>query len=46
MQIKIGTEVELGATVSAFDSIVASSAIDRLASNFQMQEKRYKKLEN
>ena len=34
MQRKIGTEVELGATVSPFDSIGASSAIDRLASNF------------
>ena len=34
MQRKLGTEVELGATVSPFDSIGASSAIDRLASNF------------
>ena len=34
MQRKIGTEAELGATVSAFDSIAASSAIDRSASNY------------
>ena len=34
MQRKIGTEVELGATVSPYDSIGASSAIDRSASNF------------
>ena len=34
MQRKIGTEVELGVTVSPFDSIGASSALDRSASNF------------
>ena len=34
MQRKIGTEVELGATVSPFDSIGASSAIDRSVSTF------------
>ena len=34
MQRKIGSEVELGVTVSPFDSIEASSAIDRSASNF------------
>ena len=34
MQRKIGTEAELGATVSPFDSIAASSAIDRSASNY------------
>ena len=29
MQRKIGTEIELGKTVSPYDSIDASSAIDR-----------------
>ena len=33
MQRKIGTKVELGATVSPFDSIRALSAIDRSSSN-------------
>ena len=43
MQRKIGTEVELGATVSPFDSIVASSAIDGPASKFlNAGEKAYK----
>ena len=34
MQRKIGTEVELGATVLTFDSIGASSAIDRSVSKY------------
>ena len=34
MQRKIVTKVELGATTSPFDSIGASSAIDRSASNY------------
>ena len=34
MQRKIGTEINLGKTVSPFDSIGSSSAIDRTASNF------------
>ena len=34
MQRKIGTEIELGKTVSPFDSIGTSSAIDRSASNY------------
>ena len=34
MQRKIGTEIELGKTVSPFDSIGASSAIDRTASKY------------
>ena len=34
MQRKTGTEVELGKAVSLFDSIGASSAIDRSASNY------------
>ena len=34
MQRKIGTGVELGATVSPFDSIEAFSALDRSASNY------------
>ena len=31
MQRKIGTEIELGKTVSSFDSVGASFAIDRAA---------------
>ena len=46
MQRKIGTEAELGATVSPFDSIERSSAIDRSASKFLNAGERYKKLEN
>ena len=34
MQRKIGTEIELGKTVSPFDSIGASSTIGRIASNY------------
>ena len=34
MQRKIGTEIELGKTVSPYDSIGPSSAIDRTASNY------------
>ena len=34
MQRKIGTEIELGKTVSAFDSIGVLSAIDRRASKY------------
>ena len=34
MQRKIGTEIELGKTISPFDSVGASSAIDRTASNY------------
>ena len=34
MQRKIGTEIELGKTVSLFDSVGASSALDRTASSY------------
>ena len=34
MQRKTGTEIELRKTVSLFDSIGASPAIDRIASNY------------
>ena len=34
MQTKIGNKVELGKTVSLFDSIRASSAIDKTVSNY------------
>ena len=34
MQRKIATEIELGKTISPYDSIGASSAIDRTASNY------------
>ena len=47
MQRKIGTEIELGKTVktvSPFDSIGASLAIDRTASNFLNADEKVKKL--
>ena len=44
MQRKIGTEIELGKTVSPFDSIGASSAIDRTASNFLNSGEKIKKI--
>ena len=34
MYRKLGTEIELGETVSPFDSVSASSAIDRTAPNY------------
>ena len=46
MQRKSGTEIELGKTVSPFDSIGALSAIDRTASNYlSASEKERKKSE-
>ena len=35
MQREIGNEVHIGATVSAFDSMGGSSAINRTASNYE-----------
>ena len=47
MQRKIGTDINLGKTVSPFDSIDSSSAIDRVASNFvNASEKVNKKIQN
>ena len=44
VELELRTEVELGATVSPFDSIVASSAIDRSASNFLSTGKKVQKV--
>ena len=46
MQRKIGTEVNIGKTVSPLDSISASSAIDRTASNYLNADEKLQKLEN
>ena len=35
MQTEIGNEVHIGATVSMFDSMGGSSAINRTASNYE-----------
>ena len=43
MQRKTGTEIELDKIVSPFDSIGASSAIDRTASNFLNAVEKVKK---
>ena len=43
MQGKTGTEIELDKIVSPFDSIGASSAIDRTASNFLNAVEKVKK---
>ena len=44
MQRKIGTEIEVGKTVSPFDSIGASSAVDRTSSNFLNAGEKVKKI--
>ena len=44
MQTKIGTEVELGKTVSLFDSIRASSAIEKTVSNYTDAGDQVKKI--
>ena len=44
MQRKIGTEIELGKTVSPFDSISTSSAIDRTASNYTEASDKVRKI--
>ena len=43
MQREISDKIFLGATVSLFDDVGNSSAIDRTASNLQMQKKKLKK---
>ena len=44
MQRKIGTEINLGKTVSSFDSICSSPAIDRTASNFLNASEKVQKI--
>ena len=44
MQRKIGTEIELGKTISPFDSIGTSSAIDRTASNYTDADDKVRKI--
>ena len=44
MQRKSGTEIELGKTVSPFDSIGALSAIDRTASNYLSASEKIRKI--
>ena len=44
MQRNIGTEFELGKTVSPFDSIGASSAIDRTMSNYREVGNKVRKI--
>ena len=46
MQRKIGTELNLGKTVSPFDSISTSSVIDRTASNFLNASENVQKIKN
>ena len=43
MQREIGNEVHIGATVSPFDSIGRSSAIDRTASEYENSREKEKK---
>ena len=43
MQREIGNEVHIGATVSPFDSIGRSSAIDRTASEYENSREKVKK---
>ena len=44
MQRKIGIKIELGKTVSLFDSIGASSAINRTASNYLNAGEKVRKI--
>ena len=46
MQRKIGTELNLGKTVSPFDSIGTSSVIDRTTSNFLNASEKIQKIKN
>ena len=46
MQRKIGTELNLGKTVSPFDSTGTSSVIDRTASNFINASEKVQKIKN
>ena len=44
MKRKIGTEIELGKTVSPFDSISVLSAIDRTVSNYLSASEKIRKI--
>ena len=44
MQRNIGTEIELGKTVSPFDSVGTSSAIDRTMSNYREAGNKVRKV--
>ena len=44
MQREIGDEIRLGSTVSPFDIIGLSSAIDRTASNYEDAKNKVKKI--
>ena len=44
MQRKIGTEVELGKTISPLDSIGTSSAVDRSVSNYLNSAEKVQKI--
>ena len=44
MQRKIGIEINLSKTVSPFESISSSSAVDRTASNFLNASKKVQKI--
>ena len=44
MERNIGTEIELGKTVSPFDSVGASSAIDRTMSNYREAGNKVRKI--
>ena len=46
MQRKIGTELNLGKTVSPLDSTGTSSVIDRTASNFINASEKVQKIKN
>ena len=46
IQRETGTEIELGKTVSPYESIGASSAIDRTASNYLDAGKKVQKIKN
>ena len=43
MQREIGDEIHLGATVSPFDNVGGSSAIERTASNYNDAKEKVKK---
>ena len=44
MQREIGDEIHLGATVSLFDSVGGSPAVDRTASNYNDTKEKVKKI--
>ena len=44
MKTEIGDEIHLGATVSPFDNVGGSSAIDKIASNYNGAKEKVKKI--